>query len=189
MEEPPIHSKTDIISPEEARVILSLQLLLARAANKDGLAWWDDESLTPHAGFLLGRIFPLAPALAARSLALSAARARHQAALDSYARATCLYRLDSDNRDQVALRSTPLLPISVPDEPIRSMDVLERHLRDVLGEPATYVVERSTEAHGLQIEIPPAPAGVSPMLHQAQTLAWAYLEGAPEQSVFPFVLE
>jgi len=47
------HTSTDNLTPEEMRTILGLRLWVARAANKDSLAWWDDGSLTSHAGFLL----------------------------------------------------------------------------------------------------------------------------------------
>jgi hypothetical protein len=177
------------ITTEEANTILSLRLLVARAANKDSLAWWDDESLTPHAGFLWERLFPMAPPLAARSLALSAALARHQAACSANEKALHLYRLDADNQDKLALRFAPLLPITAPDEPITTIDALRQYLLDLVGEPVPYNVVRRTNAHGLQIEIPASPPGVSPLLHRAKTLAWAYLEGAPGQPVFPFCVE
>jgi len=178
---------TDNLTPKGMRTILGLRLLVARAANKDSLAWWDDESLTAHAGFLLERIFPMAPPLAARSLALAAALARHQAVCTE--KALHLYRLDPDNQDKLALRFAPLLPISVPEEPITTLEVLHQHLLDLTGEPAPYTVVRETIAHGLQIEPPPCPPGVSPLAHRARTLAWAYLEGAPGEPVFPFCLE
>ena len=57
------------------------------------------------------------------------------------------------------------------------------------GKPAQYSVVRRTEAGGLQVGIWPAPAGVSAVMHRAQTLAWAYLEGVPNEPVFPFCLE
>jgi hypothetical protein len=177
------------LTSEEAHLILRLRLLLARAANKDSLAWWDDESLTPPAGFLLERLFPMAPAMAARSLALSAAVARHQAACAADDRALHLYRLDPDNQDRLALRTVPLLPIPVPHDPITTMEVLRQHLLDLIGQPMPYTVRRRTDARGLQIEIPPIPSGVSPLLHRARTLAWACLEGAPNQPVFPFCVE
>lgn len=182
-------TSSDNLTPEESRTLLGLRLLIARAANKDSLAWWDDESLTRHAGFLLERIFPMAPPLGARSLALAAALARHQAAFSASNEALHLYRLDADNRDKLALRFAPLLPVSVPEEPITTMEILRQHLLNLTREPASYTVIRRTGAHGLKVERPPCPAGVSPLLHRARTLAWAYLEGAPEEPVFPFCLE
>jgi hypothetical protein len=180
---------TGSMTPEDARIILSLRLLVARAANKDSLAWWDDESLTSHASFVLERLFPMAPALAARNLALSAALARHQAACPANGGIVHLFRLDPDSKDKLALRRIPLLAIPVPDHPITTMDALRRYLWELAGKPAPYTVVRQTDMHGLHIEIPPGPADVSPLLHRARTLAWAYLEGAPGQPVFPFCLE
>jgi hypothetical protein len=180
---------TKDVTRDDVYTILALRLLLGRAANKDSLSWWDDESLTPHAGFLLERIFLLAPALAARSLALSAAAARHRAAFASHDDALHLYRLDLDSQDALALRSVPLLSIPLPQEPLPSIDALRQELLDLLGRPAPYTPVRRTEASGLQIEIPPAPTYISPLLHRAKTLAWAYLEGAPHEPVFPFCLE
>ncbi len=177
------------MTPEDAHTILGLRLLIARAANKDSLAWWDDESLTRHAGFVLERTFPMAPPLGARSLALAAALARHQAACSTDTRALHLYRLDADNLDKLALRFAPLLPIPVPEDPITTMEILRQHLLNLTHEPASYTVTRRTVAHGLQVEMPPCPSGVSPLLHRARTLAWAYLEGAPKEPAFPFCLE
>ena len=179
---------TDDLTAEQPRLVLGLRLLIARAANADSLAWWDDESLTPHAGFLLGRIFPMAPRLAARSLALVAATARHQAACPTNG-ALHLYRLDSRNKDRLALRHVPLLTIPVPEEPITTMDALREHLLDLTGAPAPYAVVRPTSARGLQIEILPGSSGASPMVHRARALAWAYLEGAPGEPVFPLCLD
>jgi hypothetical protein len=183
------HTSIDNLTPQETHTILGLRLLIARAANKDSLAWWDDESLTPHAGFLLGRIFPMAPPLAARSLALTAALARHQAACPANDGALHLYRLDPDNRDKLALRFAPLLSIPVPQEPITTLEILRQHLLDLTGKLVSHTVVRETDSHALRIEIPPGPVGVSPLAHRARTLAWAYLEGAPGEPVFPFCLE
>lgn len=185
----PSGSRTEGVKPDDAASILALRLLVARAANKDSLAWWDDDSLTPHASFLLERLFPMAPALAARNLALEAALARHQAACPVGDGAVHLYRLEADNSDQLAVRGIPLLTVPVPADPISSIDALRLNLLAMLGKPVAYRVVRRTETHGLQIEIPPLPAGGPPLLHRARALAWAYVEGKPNQPVFPFVVE
>ena len=174
---------------DSIRIILQLRLLVARAANKDSLAWWDDESLTSHAGFLLERLFPTAPTLAARSLALSAATLRHQAACANHDDTLHLYRLDLDGQDALAARSIHLLTIPLRREPIRSIEALREALSSLLGKPAPYHVLHRASDGRLQIEIPPAPAGTSALLHRARTLAWAYLEGAPHEPVFPFCRE
>jgi len=173
---------------EEARIIIGLRLLIARAASPDSLAWWEDESLTPHAAFLLERLFPTAPALAARNLALRAALARHQAACARYEGARHLYRLDADNADALAFRREPLLPIPVPEAPISTMDELREHLLGRTGRPLPCSIVRRTEGGGLQIAVPPAPYDASAWVHRASTLAWAYLEGGPAEPVFPYCL-
>lgn len=176
-------------APEGATAIVALRLLIARAANKDSLSWWDDESLTPHATFVLQRVFPVSPNLAARSLALTAAAARHTAACPTNHDAVHLYQLDPDGQDQLASRSVSLLDVAVPEGAIATMDALRTHLLSLTGRQISYRVVRQTDSHGLQIEIPPAPSEVQLLLHRAQTLAWAYLEGSPGQPVFPFLQE
>lgn len=183
------HASADRLSPDEARAILTLRLLIARAANADSLAWWDDESLTPHARFLLERVFPMAPPMAARSLALAAALARHQAVCRVNSRALHLYRLDADGLDRLTLRFAPLLPVPVPEEPIHTMDALRQHLLRLTGEPSAYTVLRQTDRRVLQIRVPSVPDRASPLLQRARTLAWAYLEGRPGEPVFPITLE
>jgi len=69
------------------------------------------------------------------------------------------------------------------------MDALHQHLRAMLGEPVPYAVLRRNDSRALRIEIPPAPRGLSPLLHRARALAWAYLEGAPGEPVFPYCAE
>lgn len=185
-----LHSTTtDAITAADARLILELRLLIARAGNRDSLGWWDDESLTADAGFVLERIFPMAPALAARSLALSAAVARHVAVCAEQEGALHLYRLAVDNQDQLAQRVLPLQAIPLPEGPITTMEALRQELLSRLRQPAEYKVVRRTNARGLHIAVPPCPRGTSPLLHRAWALAWAYLEGAPQQPVFPFLLE
>ena len=179
----------DNLTVEEARTILGLRLLIARAASKDSLAWWEDHSLTPEASFVLERIFPMQPDLAARNLALAAARARHQAACPSSRGIVHLYRLDSDGRDELTLRSVSVLAAAVPEMPIDTTDLLRRALLEVLGQAMPYKALRRTDAHGLEISVPPTPTGVAPLLHRARTLAWAYLEGDRAKPVFPYCQE
>jgi hypothetical protein len=179
-----LRKSSSIFSSQEEHLIFTLRLLIARAANTDSLAWWDDDSLTPAADYVLDRLFPMAPPLAGKSLALRAALTRHRAACPESA--LHLYRLDADSRDELALRFAPLLPIPVPDAPIATMEGFHEHLLELVKEPQPYTVVRPTISDGLLIEIPPVPTGTSPMLHRAKTLAWAYLEGTRDTPVFPF---
>jgi hypothetical protein len=170
-------------------LILSLRLLIARAGNQDSLAWWDDQSFTTPAGFILERTFPVAPRMAARSLALAAAFDRHEAACLNDRRALHLFRLDPDNQDRLALRFERWDDVPVPDEPIVSMDQLRQRLQDALGDPMPGKATRQDQAGALLLAIPPCPPDQDAMLHRAKTLAWAYLAGAPGQPVFPYCLE
>lgn len=174
---------------DDAQAILILRLLIARAANNDSLAWWDDESFAGHSAYLFERVFPVAPPLAARSLALRAAHARHEAAYAHEPAALHLFRLDARNGDKLALRDVALDELAVPPVPIRTLDELRAHLLRLTQEPKPYRRLRSTGSRALLIEVPAAPPGITAWRHRAQTLAWAYLEGAPNQPVFPYLVE
>ncbi len=175
------------LTPEDARMVLRLRLLVARAANKDSLAWWDDESLTLAADYVLKRLFPMAPGRAGKSLALRAAVARHRAACPEDA--LHLYRLDGENRDKLALRFAQLQPVAVPNDPIATTEELRDCLLELVESPQRYTVLRETASAGLLIDVPPAPPDIPPMLHRAKTLAWAYLAGAQAGPVFPYMME
>jgi len=54
-------ARIEAVASTDVQLILRLRLLIVRAANRDSLAWWDDEALTAPAGFLLERLFPVAP--------------------------------------------------------------------------------------------------------------------------------
>src|SRR5690606_27116842 len=113
-----------VLSYEEARLIQRLRLIIARAANQDGLRWWDDQSLTDHAGYLLERTFAVSPSLAARRLAMAAAEARHTEAFKDGLLGLHLYHLTPDNEDGLAMRGVDLEDIEVPSEPITTIDSL-----------------------------------------------------------------
>lgn len=161
---------------ETAQVIFRLRLLIARAANRDSLGWWDDDALTVPAGFVFDRLFPVSPPGAARSLALYAATRRHQIACP--ASAVHLFRLDADNEDGLELRFRRLPIDSELDAPIPTLDALRERLLRLTGQPCPYTIVRELLANGLLIKIPPTPKGMHPLEHRARTLAWAYLEEA-----------
>jgi len=176
------------LSVDEARRIRTLQLLIARAANRDSLAWWEDEALTQQGAYILERSMSIIPELAARRLALVAASVRHETAFEQTSGRIHLFRLDADNADQLAFRDISLIEVDVPAEPITSIDVLSRHLEDLLGEIKSYTVI-AREGHRLRIGLTELPASVSPLMHRAETLACAYLEGKNGSPVFPYCLE
>ena len=75
----------------EINEILTLRLLIARAAQPDSRHWWDDNSLTDEGLTLARRVFSRKPERACNHLALKAAIVRHRAAsLWEKASFTCL---------------------------------------------------------------------------------------------------
>lgn len=173
---------------DQVRLILQLRLLIARAANRDSLAWWDDDSFTAPAGFVLERTFPFAPPLAARSLALRAAWERHLAALPQAPSVLHLYRLDSDGQDKLAVRKTHLLDIPVRSEPITSIGELRDEVMSLIGDPPTYRVGHLSSSRAMHIQAPPPRPGDAPLMHRAKVLAAAYLAGEPGRAVFPYLM-
>lgn len=190
MPEPPhlIDPRT-LLPIADAQMILRLRLLIARAANKDGLNWWDDEALTPAAQFILDRTFPIAPPLAARSLALQAAFNRHEAACDYDPDVFHLYRLDSDNLDRLVLEFWPLLEIPFPEAPITNIAELRQQLESLTKTAMTYDIISRGSNGAVAIRLHRPASDVSLLVHRAQTLAWAYLEGNVGQPCLPYCRE
>ena len=177
------------MNDEDVESILAIRLLIARAGNRDSLGWWDDDSLSVSAEFVLQRMFPVEPPLAGRRLALEAAFARHQALAPADPHIVHLYRLDSDNRDRWATRFHMLESIPVPAKPIDAPDALRAGLIALTGKPMPYEVERHGPGATVKIVVPPGPADTDALLHRARTLAWAYLEARPGQCVIPYCAE
>lgn len=176
------------LSVDEARHIRTLQLLVARAANQDSLAWWEDEALTAQGLYILERSTSTAPVLAARYLSIVAASARHKTAFAQSKQAIHLFHLDGDNEDGLALRDVSLIDIEVPADPIISMEALEQALDNLLGGIRPYTVA-AREGQQVHISLPQPSSKVSPMVHRAETLACAYLQGEKGSPTFPYCLE
>ena len=180
---------SSFLAPQSARLILQLRLLIARAAGSDSLGWWDDGSFSEPGRFILERTFPVAPPLAARSLALRAAWERHAAAWPERKDAVHLYRLDSDGQDKMALKDISLRDIPVPEQPIDSMTALREYMQALLDTLPKYRVLHRADNGAILIKPAPAPQGRPALLHRAMTLTAAYLEGDVGQPVFPYCLE
>lgn len=177
------------LTAQDAHIILQLRLVIARAAGADSLRWWDDDSFTEPARFVLERTFPVAPPLAARSLSLRAAHERHAAAAPAERNILHLFHLDADGQDRLAVRSIALLDVPVPDHPIASISDLRQALRALRTEPFGYRILRRSGMGALQIEVGLPAGGMSPIVHRALALAWAYLEGQPGAPVIPYCVE
>jgi hypothetical protein len=174
-----------VLDDQGKNTILRLRLLIARAAQKDSLAWWEDDSLTPAGGYLLERLFPTDPGEAGRRLALEAARTRCRAALAGQPDALHLFRLDRSGEIDHSLQGMRLSDLPLPAEPIPSLEALRQELL-ALGGPPVYRVlgERAGCCLGISLK---AAGGRPAPVESASSLAWAFLEGAPGSPIFPYL--
>ncbi len=178
---------TDGLALEDSRLILSLQLWLARAGQKDSLAWWEAESLTSSGEYVLGRLFPAIPTLAGRQLALAAARARHENAFADDPDALHLFRLDKAGEIVYALSAINLAELELPLTPVKSMAALHEALQGLSNQPAS-LPEIIHELPGRRLQVRVAPvAGEAILVTLARALAWAYMNGQPSVPIFPFI--
>jgi hypothetical protein len=165
--------------------LLNLQLLIARAAQKDSLSWWEDDSLTPAGKYVLERLFLHAPAEAGCKLALRAARSRYHAAFGGMQEAVHLFRLDPHRKIESTLQGIPVPKADVPIDPIVTLDALRQRLLQEIGEEPKYEVIGERADRCLEIR-PHKKILQEDVIQLAQTLAWATLEGKPRAPVFPF---
>jgi hypothetical protein len=165
--------------------LLSLQYLISRAAQKDSLNWWEDDSLTQAGGYLLERLFPTNPKEAGLKLALEAAKTRYQAAFQGENAALHLFRLDKTGEIEHSLIRSRLTDIPVSLEPIGSIETLRQKLFDLTGPSPTYQVLGEHANHRVEIRLDPSIKPTN--LTIAQALTWACLEGIPGKPVFPYI--
>jgi hypothetical protein len=170
----------------EINTILSLQLLIARAAQKDSLGWWEDDALTPSGKYLLERLFLVDADEAGRKLALEAARVRYHAAFGAENSVLYLFHLDQTGDVEHSLQGINLSSIPVPSESIQSIDDLRQLLLEHTGSPMKYQVVGERSNNRLEIKMVDAPS-TADLTHIVQTLAWATLESEPGKPVFPFI--
>ena len=168
--------------------VLRLRLLIARAAQRDSLAWWTDESLTPGANTLLGRVFPRSADRARVRLALRAGLARHRGVLAREPGAIHLFDLGGAAEfaiDRVLLGEE--LP-TYPSAPITSRGALRRLLTDA-GVKINGVEDFGdaysndlAAPHVVEVAVSPG----QPLAEVAVALAAAYLRGPGDAAVYPF---
>jgi len=170
----------------DCQFILNLRLLISRAAQKDSLSWWEDESLTEAGSYLIERLFANAPDLAARKLALKAAYARHQAAFAEVDNALHLFHLDQDGKIELALRNVSLTSMKVPFDPIDTIDKLKSALLEILQDPPKIELVGERNRSRLEIELGVDDPQETP-IGRAKALAWAYLQGDMGKPVFPYI--
>lgn len=166
--------------------IVQLRLLIIRAAQKDSLRWWEDESLTQAGWFLVERLFLMDTAETARKLSLEAARTRYRMAFGAEKDLLNLFHLDRMGQVDYELGNMRLSDLPIPAEPITSPEMLRQKLLDLTGQPAQYEVLGKGTNDRLEIRV----KGFSermPALELAKSLAWACLESQPAKPCFPYV--
>ena len=170
----------------ENQQILRLRLLLARAAQRDSLKWWEDDSLTQAGAFLLERGFVFAPSEAARKVALQTAACRYQGAFEDQTRVLHLFRLDESGAVEHGLREADVMQDDLPADPITDLDTLKRFLAQACGDRSGFTVVAERAEHRLEIRLKDEKTRSNP-LRLAQIFAWASLEGKLEYPLFPYL--
>lgn len=175
------------MDPPDINLILSLQLLIARAAQKDSLMWWEDESLTPSGKYMLERLFFVNGDMMGRQLALEAAKVRYQAAFSDFNHGVLhLFHLDQTGDVDLNLQGVSLAAIQIPIEAVHSVDDLRQLLLELVDSPMKYQVvgERSNSRLGIKMV---DMTSQHDLLQIVKTLAWASLEGEPGKPIFPYI--
>jgi hypothetical protein len=122
------------IPPTVLCQILDLRLLIARAGERDSLAWWDSHALTEQGQWALRRLYPRYAAYAGARLAMEAATILHSKALGQRPAVTLFSLgadLDARVMRQLDLRRMDDEPLDIP-LPIRSLDELQARLSQVV---------------------------------------------------------
>lgn len=175
------------LTHQQALHLMRLRIIIARAGQNDCLRWWEDESLTANGAYILERIFPGAPAITGRNLALAAATIRHRAALEHLGDVIHLFRISRSNADQLALRALRSRHVASVETSIPDLDSLRHTLLEHIETPPQYeVVGPLTQYSGLRIRLREARSDV---VERANALALAYLEGETGKPVFPYLVE
>lgn len=175
-----------MLDPLQKQALLQLRLLIARAAQKDSLNWWEDDSLTQAGSYLLERLFLADPGEAGRKLALAAAKTRYQAAFNGEDSVLHLFRLDMTGEIEYGLQGVRLAGIPLPADPIASLDDLRQDLLEMTGQVPQFKILGERAHHRIEIGLKEPVAKLS-VLDIAKTLAWAALEGKPGQPIFPYI--
>jgi len=174
------------IDDQTAEKIIRMRLLIARAAQKDSLNWWEDDALTSAGDYLLQRLFLSHPDMAGRSLALEAAKVRYKNAFAELHNVIQLFNLDMDGEIELDLQKVDLSQVPLPASPIQTMDDLHQSLLEVIGTPKTYQVVAQRASNCLELIPDPNPKKAEP-LFVAETLSWACLEGKSGKPIFPYI--
>ena len=174
-------NNSTVLRPSDGDRILRLRLAIARAGQSDSMGWWVDESLTPDATFLLGRLFPRSIERSRQRLALQSAFARHRAELVAVPDARHLFDLGDEVEFEIAqlFQRNPLA--HYPPTPITSIDELRSMLIEILGTSHGPSIDGVRNGRILEIDVGARTAPAQ----AAELLAWSYLRSASDGAIFP----
>lgn len=175
-----------MINAETRTGIVTLRLLIARAAQKDSLQWWEDESLTQAGGFLVDRLFIMDAPEIARKLAIEAATTRYEMSFGPDKSKLHLFRLDQTGHVELDLKFIRYLNFELPSVPITSLEDLRKKLDTLTPKRMQYTVISEGLNNQLEIQIK-GFSRKTPILELSQTLAWAMLEGSYGKPLFPYI--
>lgn len=182
----PDHGSGHVITGcvDELWQVLAVRALIARAAARDALRWWDDEALSEAGLALAARLFPRWPERAALRMAMRAGRSRHRVALERFPGALHLFWLGNEVEHElerrldngVAAAGSIVIPPAVtsPEELGWALDAL--------GAPPAATGRR---ANTPEIEID--ARGATTLLERTLVLAAGYRVAGPAQPVFPYI--
>jgi hypothetical protein len=176
-----------MLSDETKIALLKLRFLVIRAAQKDSLKWWEDDSLTQAGDYLVERLFLMDVSESARGLALEAGQTRYRIAFGETKDRLHLFRLDPNGQVDFELSEMRLTEIEIPRDPITSQDELRAHLLDLTGKQASYEIAGSPDPNGcLEIRVG-KPVNKISVLELAEIFAWACLESPMDKPFFPYI--
>lgn len=173
--------KADRIEANDVTAILRLRAIICRAAQRDSMSWWDDESLTPYARVILDPLFPRTAPTAAIKIAFESARLRYRAAF-AVTTARVLHLFSLDDGTEMGLADAERAYTVPSESAIPDVEAFRR----ALG-PDWRDYEVTNRGAGGLLEIKARRGSPRDSLDVARALAVAHAEGGPGTPAFPFI--
>jgi hypothetical protein len=173
-------------APDAFPIIWKLRLLVARGAQPDSLHWWDDSSLTQEGMYVVERLFPRAPRVAAAKIALAAAKARHWSAIRAAPEIVHLF--DLGDQVEFELAALSLDETWVHDEAL-TLEQLTDEFAHLCPAGFSSEVGSRTETGAIETHLSPDSAlSIHPGVLEACALASVYMtRGVQGKPIFPYL--
>jgi hypothetical protein len=177
-------------------LVFTLRLLIARAGERDGLAWWESDALSEAGQFVLKRLFPRSSGWAGVESALEAAAIRHRRVLGNRSGVLSLFSLGEAIERAVAqhVRGLRRSGVDLPSlPPVSSIATLTELLRERGGlndgDLQLPDAQRMLMLEGIEIGRLTSRQAAVPdeVAWAAKRLAAAYTLGEPGSLFVPYV--